>query len=176
MDPKGDRMANLVTIVVQLPPLVVRALEDFHKLVSALLNSTVLDDVHKIASALHDKGLRADVKRIASAMNDEDLRADIHNVSTAMTDENLRADIHNVSTAMTDENLLESIGRLAVVSHQLRSELEPVLRTLPLLQRGTDSVEFLGDAAATLLAQTDALVDLVPGSRFMPGRGRRRKA
>src|SRR5271166_2521093 len=185
-------MANLVTIVVQLPPLVVRALEDFHKLVSALLNSTVLDDVHKIASALHDKGLRADVKRIASAMNNEDLRADIHNVSTAMTDENLRADIHNVSTAMTDENLradihnvstamtdenlLESIGRLAVVSHQLRSELEPVLRTLPLLQRGTDSVEFLGDAAATLLAQTDALVDLVPGSRFMPGRGRRRKA
>ena len=44
-------MANLVTIVVQLPPLVVRALEDLHKLVSALLNSTVLDDVHKIASA-----------------------------------------------------------------------------------------------------------------------------
>ena len=137
-------MANLVTIVVQLPPLVVRALEDFHKLVSALLNSTVLDDVHKIASALHDKDLRADLKRVASALNNEDL--------------------------------LESLGRLAVVLHQLRSELEPVLRTLPLLQRGTDSVEFLGDAAATLLAQTDALVDLVPGSRFMPGRGRRRKA
>ena len=153
-------MANLVTIVVQLPPLVVRALEDLHKLVSALLNSTVLDDVHKIASALHDKDLRADLKCIASALNNEDLRADIH----------------NVGTALTDENLLESIGRLAVVSHQLRSELEPVLRTLPLLQRGTDSVEFLGDAVATLLAQTDALVDLVPGSRFMPGRGRRREA
>ena len=153
-------MANLVTIVVQLPPLVVRALEDFHKLVSAVLNSTVLDDVHKIASALHDKDLRADLKRVASALNNEDLRADIH----------------NLGTALTDENLLESLGRLAVVSHQLRNELEPVLRTLPLLQRGTDSVEFLGDAAATLLAQTDALVDLVPGSRFMPGRGRRRKA
>lgn len=154
-------MANLVKIVVQLPPLVVRALEDFHKLVSALLNSTVLDDVHKIASALHDKDLRADLKCIASALNNEDLRADIH----------------NVGTALTDENLLESIGRLAVVSHQLRGELEPVLRTLPLLQRGTDSVEFLGDAVATLLAQTDALVDLVPGSGFMPGRrGRRRKA
>ena len=104
-------MANLVTIVVQLPPLVVRALEDLHKLVSALLNSTVLDDVHKIASALHDKDLRADLKCIASALNNEDLRADIH----------------NVGTALTDENLLESIGRLAVVSHQLRSELEPVL-------------------------------------------------
>ena len=153
-------MANLVTIVVQLPPLVVRALEDFHKLVSALLNSTVLDDVHKIASALHDKDLRADLKRTASALNNKDLRADIH----------------NLGTALTDENLLESLGRLAVVSHQLRSELEPVLRTLPLLQRGTDSVEFLGDAAATLLAQTDAVVDLVPGSRFMHGRGRRRKA
>ena len=153
-------MANLVTIVVQLPPLVVRALEDFHLLVSALLNSTVLDDVHKIASALHDKDLRADLKRTASALNNKDLRADIH----------------NLGTALTDENLLESLGRLAVVSHQLRSELEPVLRTLPLLQRGTDSVEFLGDAAATLLAQTDALVDLVPGSWFMPGRGRRRKA
>ena len=36
---------------------------------------------------------------------------------------------------------------------------------LPLLQRGTDSVEFLGDAVATLWAQTDALVDLVPGIR-----------
>ena len=153
-------MANLVTIVVQLPPLVVRALEDFHKLVSAVLNSTVLDDVHKIASALHDKDLRADLKRVASALNNKDLRADIH----------------NLGTALTDENLLESLGRLAVVSHQLRNELEPVLRTLPLLQRGTDSVEFLGDAAATLLAQTDALVDLVPGSRFMPGRVRRRKA
>jgi hypothetical protein len=98
-----------------------RALEDFRKLVSALLNSTLLDDVHEIASALHDKDLRADVKVIASAMNNEELRADVH----------------NVGTALVDENFLESIGRLAVVSHQLRSELEPVLRTLPLLQRVT---------------------------------------
>ena len=49
--------------------------------------------------------------------------------ASALNNEDLRADVHNVGNALADENLLESIGRLAVVSHQLRSELEPARHT-----------------------------------------------